>query len=140
MFPDEPEGKSFDDLNQYLGAACPMGTGIDIKTKSGKIFSAFVNHSQESLPKFLEIFTPKGVGIEKDIAKIAVNDIIWFKLKRNGKSESYIDKNGIPTAKLPLVVVAARKVVGDGKIINSGPVSIYAEEIDFSGEITSSLR
>lgn len=138
MFIDDPDGHSFSDLNQYLGAASALGTAIDIKLSDGNLISAYLNHSQKSLPKFVELFEPIGNGVEKKITKIAANEIIWFKLKRHGKTESYIDDEGVPMAKLPIIAIAAKKIVGNGKIINPGVTSIYGENIDFSGEITSS--
>lgn len=137
MFIDEPESNSFSDLNQYLGAASALGTAIDIKTLDSGLVSGYLNHSQESLPKFIEIFTPTEDGVGKNIRKISVSDIFWFKLKRHGKTESYIDEEGIPMAKLPIIAIAAKKFTGNGEIINPGVTSIYSEEIDFSGEITS---
>lgn len=137
MFIDEPEGNSFSDLNQYLGAASALGTAIDIRTPDKELVSGCLNHSQESLPKFVEIFTPTEDGVGKNITKISVNDIVWFKLKRHGKTESYIDEDGVPMAKLPIIAIAAKKFTGNGRIINPGVTSIYGEKIDFSGKITS---
>jgi len=137
MFIDEPEGNSFSDLNQYLGAASALGTAIDIRTPNNELVSGYLNHSQESLPIFIEIFTSIEDGVGKNIIKISADDILWFKLKRHGKTESYIDEDGVPMAKLPIIVIAAKKFAGSGKIINPGVTSIYSEEIDFSGKITS---
>ena len=137
MFIDEPEGNSFSDLNQYLGAASALGTAIDIKIPDKELISGYLNHSQKSLPEFIEIFTPTEDGVKKNIAKISVNDILWFKLKRHGKTESFIDEDGVPMAKLPIIAIASKKFSGNGKIINPGVTSIFGEEIDFSGEITS---
>lgn len=137
MFIDEPEGNSFTDLNQYLGAASAIGNGIDIKLKDGTKISAYLNHSQSNLPDFVEVFMPKRDGTEKKITKVPAQDIVWFKLKSDGRTESYIDANGVPTAKLPIIMIGGRKVTGNGRIINSGVTAIQGEEIDFSGEITS---
>jgi hypothetical protein len=138
MFVDEPEGNSFSDLNQYIGAASALGTAIDIKTHDRELVSGYLNHSQESLPKFIEIFIPTEDGVGKNITKISVSNILWFKLKRYGKTESYIDQDGVPMAKLPIIGIAAKKFTGNGKIISPGVTSIYSEEINFAGEITSS--
>ncbi len=138
MFPDEPEGNSFSDLSQYLGAAAPMGTAIEIKLIDGKAINAYINHSQESLPGFLEIFVPKKNGVDKDITKVPVDHITWFRLKKYGKTESYLDKDGVPMAKLPIIAITTKRLTGNGKIINPGVTSIYGDEIDFSGEITPS--
>jgi len=137
MFIDEPEGNSFSDLRQYLGAASALGTAIDIRTLDEDLVTGYLNHSQESLPNFIEIFTPTEDDVGKNITKISASDILWFKLKRHGKTEGYIDDEGIPMAKLPIIIIAAKKITGNGRIINPGVTSIYGEEIDFSGEITS---
>lgn len=140
MFIDEPEGNSFSDLNRYLGAASALGTAIDVKTPDNELVRGYLNHSQESLPNFIEIFTPTEDGVGKNITKISVSDILWFKLKRHGKIESYIDEVGVPMTKLPIIAIAAKKFTGNGKIINPGVTSIYGEEIDFFGEITSGME
>ncbi len=137
MFIDEPEGNGFSELNQYLGAASALGTAIDIKTIDNKSISGYLNHSQESLPNFIEIFVLKEDRVGKKIIKIPVNNIGWFKLKANGITESYIDENGIPMAKLPILSIATKKFAGNGKIINPGVTSIYGEETNFSGKITT---
>lgn len=137
MFIHEPESHSFSDLNQYLGAASALGTAIDIKLSNGRSASGYLNHSQKSLPDFVELFKPTEDGVEKKITKISADEITWFKLKRSKRTESYIDDEGVPMAKLPIIAIAAKKIKGNGKIINSGVTSIYGEEIDFSGEITS---
>lgn len=136
MFLDEPEGNSFADLNQYLGAASAMGNGIDIQLEDGTKISAYLNHSQSSLPDFVEVFMPKGDGREKAITKVPARDIVWFKLRRDGRTESYIDENGIPTAKLPIVMIRAKQITGGGKIKNPGVTSIQGDEIYFPGELT----
>lgn len=137
MFLDEPEGNSFADLNQYLGAASAIGNGIDIQLRNGTKISAYLNHSQSSLPDSVEIFMPKGDGIDKAITKIPAKDIVWFKLRRDGKTESYTDEDGIPTAKLPILIIRAKQIKGSGKIKNSGVTSVQGDKVDFSGEITS---
>jgi hypothetical protein len=137
MFFNEPEGNSFSDLNQYLGAASALGTAIDIKTPDGKLTSGYLNHSQKSLPNFIEIFTSTKNGVGKNITRISVNEIAWFKLKRHGKIESHIDEDGVLMAKLPIVAIAAKKITGNGKIVNPGVTSIYGEEINFSGKFIS---
>ncbi|QQS43436.1 hypothetical protein IPM65_04765 [Candidatus Roizmanbacteria bacterium] len=137
MFIDEPEGFSFSDLNEYLGAASALGTAINIKLSNGKSLSGYLNHSQESLPDYIELFDPIGNGVDMEITKVLSNQIIWFKLKRYGRTESYINDAGVPEAKLPIVVIMAKKIKGSGMIINPGITSIYGEKIDFSGEIKS---
>ena len=136
MFIDEPEGNSLADLNQHLGAASAMGTGISIRLKDGTEIDTYLNHYQSSLPIFLETFTSKKNGIDKIIKKIKTSDIVWFKLRRHGRTEGYIDKDGIPTAN-PLIVLIAKEIKGNGKIINPGTTAIYGEKINFTGEITS---
>lgn len=136
MFPDEPEGHNYEELRQHIGAASALGSAIEIKLKNGKTIKAFVNNSQDNLPEYLKLFLPKN-EVEKDIIKIKTHDIIWFKLLRYGRTESFIDKNGVPTAKLPILIINARKLKGNGKIINPGITSIRSEEIDFKGEILS---
>jgi len=137
MFINEPEGNSFSDLNQYLAVAVAHGTAIDIKTSKGKIVKGFINHSQKSLPDYLEVFTSTKDGVGKNITKISVNDITWFKLRRHGLGESFIGKDGVPMAKMPIIVLASKKINAGGKIINPGVTSIHGEEVDVSGEITS---
>ena len=132
MFPDEPEGQSFEDLQQFLGSASALGTAIVIKTAAGDIIDAFVHFSQGSLPHAIELFHPKEPVGEK-VFTVPTSDIVWFKLKRNGRSPGYINEQGIPTAVMPLVIIAAREIGGGGTIINPGVTSVHADTINNGG-------
>ena len=128
MLLDEPEGKSFEDLRQFLGSASALGTAINIQTNKGDIIEAFLYYTQNKLPKYLQLFHPiQPVG--EDMFTVSTEEITWFKLKRNGKSPSYIYAQGTPTAVMPIIILASKEIKGAGKVINPGVTSIQAETI-----------
>src|SRR6266700_2425115 len=132
MFPDEPEGQSFEELRQFLGSASALGTAIVIKTAAGDIIDAFVHFSQGSLPHAIELFHPK-VPVGEKVFTVPTSDIVWFKLKRYGRSPAYLNEQGIPTAVMPLVAIAAREIGGGGTIKNPGVTSVQADTIRNGG-------
>src|SRR6266566_8054552 len=128
MFLDEPEGKSFEELQQFLGSASALGTAILIKTAHGDIIDAFVYYSQGSLPHAIELFHPKEL-VGEEVFTVPTSKIAWFKLKRGGRTPAYINEQGIPTAVMPLVAIAAREIGGGGSIKNPGVTSVQADSI-----------
>ena len=136
MFLDEPEGKTLDELLEFLGSAAVMGTAISLRLKSGNEIDANLYYSQESIPTYLELFHPKQ-PIGEDRFKVATKEIVCFKLRRHGRSPVTLDKNGVPIAVMPIMILAAREVVLNGKIINPGVTAIHTEKMSGKGEIIS---
>jgi len=132
MFLDEPEGKSFEELQQFLGSASALGTAIVIKTARGDVIDTFVYYSQGSLPHAIELFHPKE-PVGEEVFTVPTSEIIWFNLKRGERAPAYINEHGIPTAVMPLVAIAAREIGGGGTIKNLGVTSVHADIIRNGG-------